>query len=195
MLRGKNLGLYFSAAWCGPCKRFTPCLVEAYDELSSKGDFEIVFVSADDDEESFKEYFSKMPWLAVPFSDAERRDRLDDLFKVRGIPHLIILDKNGKVSTDGGVDIVREYGAEGYPFTLDKITQLVSQEAAAKRDQSLRSILLSHSRDFVVSSNEEKVSSNTFAQPCSFKLLTYLKKQHETHKYMTRHGYGDTSFS
>lgn len=169
MLRGKNLGLYFSAAWCGPCQRFTPSLVEAYNELSSKGNFEIIFVSADDDEKSFNEYFSKMPWLAVPFSDLERRDRLDDLFKVRGIPHLIILDKDGKLSTDNGVDFVREYGAEGYPFTPDKIAQLVRQEAVARRDQSLRSIMVSSSRDFVISSKEEKVSANTSAQCSSLK--------------------------
>ena len=171
MLKGKNLGLYFSAAWCGPCQRFTPSLVEAYNELSSKGNFEIIFVSADDDENSFNEYFSKMPWLAIPFSDSERRDRLDTLFQVSGIPHLIILDSNGELSTDSGVDFVREYGAEAYPFTPDRIAQLASQEAVARREQSLRSIMISSSCDFVISSKEEKVSSNDFAYHYSFKLV------------------------
>ncbi|XP_023007756.1 probable nucleoredoxin 1 [Cucurbita maxima] len=157
MLKGKNLGLYFSAAWCGPCQRFTPSLVEAYNELSSKGKFEIIFVSADDDEKSFNEYFSKMPWLAIPFSDSERRDRLDSLFQVSGIPHLIILDNKWELSTDSGVDFVREYGAKAYPFTPDRIAQLASHEAMARREQSLRSIMVSSSRDFVISSKEEKV--------------------------------------
>ena len=73
-LEGKVVGLYFSASWCGPCHRFTPKLVEAYSELSSKNaDFEVVFVLTDEDGESFCKYFSVMPWLAIPFSDYTTR--------------------------------------------------------------------------------------------------------------------------
>ncbi|KAF3431255.1 hypothetical protein FNV43_RR25985 [Rhamnella rubrinervis] len=156
-LEGKKLALYFSASWCGPCRRFTPTLVEVYNELASKGDFEVVFVSADEDEESFSGYFSKMPWLAVPFSDSDARNRLDELFKVNGIPYLVIIDENGKVSSDSGVQIIGEYGVEGYPFTAEKIKELKDQEEAARRNQSLRSILVSRSRDFVVSSDRKNV--------------------------------------
>ncbi|KAL0701303.1 hypothetical protein Bca4012_057425 [Brassica carinata] len=60
-LKGKKIGLYFSAAWCGPWQCFTPQLIEIYNELSSKDCFEVVFVSGYEDEESFKDYFSKMP--------------------------------------------------------------------------------------------------------------------------------------
>ena len=45
-LRGKIVGLYFSAAWCPPCRAFTPILAEKYDELISEGNnFEIIFLS------------------------------------------------------------------------------------------------------------------------------------------------------
>lgn len=131
--------------------------MEVYKELSSKGDFEIVFLSGDEDEESFSEYFAKMPWLAVPFSDTETRDRMDDLFKVMGIPHLVLLDENGIVCSDSGVEVIREYGTDGYPFTKEKIKELKEQEERAKREESLKTILVSHSRDFVVSSKGEKV--------------------------------------
>ncbi|KAK6931054.1 DC1, partial [Dillenia turbinata] len=157
-LKGKKIGLYFSASWCGPCQRFTPNLVELYNELSEKGDFEVVFVSADEDDESFKGYFSKMPWLAIPFSDSETRDRLDGLFKVMGIPFLVIIDEDGKVVSDDGVEIVREYGVEGYPFTRKRIEELREQEEAARKNQSLRSILVSSSRDYLVSNDGKKVS-------------------------------------
>ncbi|XP_062159040.1 probable nucleoredoxin 1 [Alnus glutinosa] len=156
-LKGKNLCLYFSASWCGPCRHFTPSLVEAYKELSPKGDFEIIFISADEDEESFKAYFSKMPWLAIPFSDSEKRDRLDEEFKVSGIPTLVIIGEDGKVVSDSGVEIIREYGIEAYPFTQERIKELKDQEEAARRDQSLRSLLVFRSRDFVISSNGNKV--------------------------------------
>ncbi|KAH7570291.1 hypothetical protein ACOSP7_018341 [Xanthoceras sorbifolium] len=156
-LKGKKIGLYFSASWCGPCRRFTPTLVEVYNELSTTGDFEVIFVSGDEDDNSFNGYFSKMPWLAIPFSDAETRDRLDELFKVMGIPYLVLLDENGKVSSDSGVELIREYGTEGYPFTTEKINKLKEQEERAKREQSLKSVLVTRSRDFVVSSDGKKV--------------------------------------
>ncbi|KAK3416834.1 hypothetical protein EUGRSUZ_H02589 [Eucalyptus grandis] len=156
-LKGKKIGLYFSASWCGPCQRFTPTLAEVYNELSPKGDLEIIFISADEDEESFSGYFSKMPWLAIPFSDSEKRDSLDELFEVRGIPHLVFLDGTGTVLTDSGVEIVREYGVEGHPFTAERIKELKDQEEAAKRNQSVTSILVDGSRDFVVSSDGKKV--------------------------------------
>ncbi|PNX76182.1 putative nucleoredoxin 1-like protein, partial [Trifolium pratense] len=156
-LKGKKIGFYFSASWCGPCQRFTPILAEVYNELSPNGDFEVVFVSADEDEEAFKNYFSKMPWLAIPFSDTETRNSLDELFHVNGIPHLALLHETGKVITEDGVDIIRDYGAEGYPFTSERVQELKDQEEEAKRNQSLRSLLVSRSRDFVISSDGNKI--------------------------------------
>ncbi|TKY58651.1 nucleoredoxin 1 [Spatholobus suberectus] len=156
-LKGKKLGLYFSASWCGPCQRFTPTLVEVYNEVASKGDFEIIFVTADEDDEAFKSYFSKMPWLAIPFSDSETRSRLDELFHVRGIPHLALLDETGKVVTEDGADVIREYGVEGYPFTSARIQELNDQEEESRRNQSVTSLLVSPSRDFVISSDGKKI--------------------------------------
>ncbi|XP_028801772.1 probable nucleoredoxin 1 [Neltuma alba] len=155
-LSGKKVGLYFSASWCGPCRQFTPTLVELYNEVYTKGDFEMIFVSADEDEDAFKGYFSKMPWLAIPFCDNDIRDRLDELFKVRGIPHLVILEESGRVATEDGAEVVREYGAEAYPFTIERIKELKDQEEA-KSNQSLRSLLAFKSRDFVISSDGKEV--------------------------------------
>ncbi|KAK7317619.1 hypothetical protein RJT34_02010 [Clitoria ternatea] len=157
-LNGKRVGLYFSASWCGPCQIFTPKLEEVYNEVAPKGDFEIVFVSSDWDEGSFRIYFSKMPWLAIPFSDSETRGRLDELFHVKenGIPRLALLDETRKVVTENGVDLIYEHGVEAYPFTLARIQEFKHREEEAKRNQTLRSILVSPSRDFVISSNGNK---------------------------------------
>ncbi|KAH7511070.1 hypothetical protein FEM48_ZijujUnG0052300 [Ziziphus jujuba var. spinosa] len=153
-LKGKKFGLYFSASWCRRCHRFTPNLVEVYNEVASKGDFEVVFVSADKDEEPFNGYFSKMPWLAVPFSDSETRYQLDVLFKVSEIPYLVIIGENGKILGDHGVGTIQKYGVEGYPFTAERRREL---DEAAKQEQSLRSILVSPFRDFVISPDGNKV--------------------------------------
>ena len=79
-LCGKDsiIGIYFSAHWCPPCRGFTPKLIEFYNNEKQKRDninFEIVFVSWDRDEESFKEYFNTMPWLALPY-DPEKKHKV-----------------------------------------------------------------------------------------------------------------------
>jgi len=119
-LVGRIVVFYFSGAWYGPCRSFTPLLIQVYEQLSSKGDFELVFISSDRDDESFNTCFSKMPCLAIPFSDTETCKHLKEVFKVRGIPNLVILfDAHAKVSCDGGVRTIREHGVDGYPFTPD----------------------------------------------------------------------------
>jgi Thioredoxin-like len=54
---------------------------------------EIVFVSSDRDSASFTSYFDSMPWLAIPFdSVAQFKPTLSEMYGVKGIPSLVILD-------------------------------------------------------------------------------------------------------
>ena len=61
---------FFRADWCPPCRDFTPKLAEIYkkthDEMKDKLD--IVFVSCDENQAAFDEYYKEMPWKALPFS-------------------------------------------------------------------------------------------------------------------------------
>ena len=69
---GKTLGIYFSAHWCGPCRGFTPVLTDFYKNHHEAKNFEIVFFSSDSNQQSFKEYFEEMPWLALPYNKQAR---------------------------------------------------------------------------------------------------------------------------
>jgi thiol-disulfide isomerase/thioredoxin len=89
--------LYFSAHWCPPCRQFTPMLVQAYNQHLKKKGVEVIFVSSDRDESSFKDYFGQMPWLAVEFSDRKTKEILSTKFEIQGIPALIALDSTGKL--------------------------------------------------------------------------------------------------
>jgi nucleoredoxin len=60
---------------------------------------EVVFVSSDRGAAEFASYYAEMPWLAVPFEDAEARAALSAKYGVRGIPTLVLLDKTGAVVT------------------------------------------------------------------------------------------------
>ena len=62
--------LYFSGSYCPPCKKFTPILKAFYEEINSDGyNIEIVLVPSDKDEQSYTDYFDKMPWTSIPFND------------------------------------------------------------------------------------------------------------------------------
>jgi len=104
-----TVGIYFSAHWCPPCKGFTPKLAKWYtDNLKAKG-MEIVFVSSDKDEGAFSEYFAEMPWLALPFSDRDRKAKLSKKYKVQGIPTFVVLDgATGELITTDGREAVTE---------------------------------------------------------------------------------------
>jgi len=102
---GKIVGLYFSAHWCPPCRGFTPKLSEKFTKLKEEGkQFEIVFVSADEDEESARNYFNEMSWnMMIPFDDQETKDLLDSKYEVSGIPTLVLIngDTGATMTTDG----------------------------------------------------------------------------------------------
>jgi len=110
------LGVYFSAHWCGPCRRFTPLLARLYNELRAMDKkFEIVFVSGDKDEASFNSYFESMPWLALQFDQRSLKSLLNEAFNVEGIPTLMLIDGKTGVTTNG--DEAVELGAAFYPWT------------------------------------------------------------------------------
>lgn len=93
---------YFSASWCGPCRRFTPKLIEFYKNNSgAKKTFEIIFVSDDTSGNDMEEYMTGdgMPWPAVKFRDVERIDEVRK-YAGNGIPCLVLVDREGKVVSD-----------------------------------------------------------------------------------------------
>ena len=96
------IGIYFSAHWCPPCKGFTPILSKFYTIANEKEkQIEIIFISFDRDEKSYKEYYDSMPWLSFPFKSDKKEVFAKD-FSIRGIPALLIFDKDGKlVDYDG----------------------------------------------------------------------------------------------
>lgn len=100
-LKGKVIGLYFSASWCGPCRAFTPSLVKLRDREDD--DFEVIFVSSDRSAEDQMEYMDDydMEWPAIPY-DSPRRQELGAKYGIRGIPSLVIVDDQGNLITKNG---------------------------------------------------------------------------------------------
>jgi nucleoredoxin len=96
------IALYFSAHWCGPCRKFTPQLVEYYSRVKAQHpEFEIVFVSSDRSPLGMETYMreTQMPWPAVDFGKLAGKEALKK-YSTHGIPCLVVLDAGGKVLAD-----------------------------------------------------------------------------------------------
>jgi nucleoredoxin len=98
-LKGKKyLAVYFSASWCGPCRKFTPRLVDWYNGRKAQLDqFDVIFVSQDNSKEEMLEYMKqeRMPWPALKFANASSSPL--EKYSGRGIPCLVVIDQQGKV--------------------------------------------------------------------------------------------------
>ncbi|XP_018586091.1 nucleoredoxin-like [Scleropages formosus] len=131
-LDGTYVGVYFSAHWCPPCRTLTRALLQSYHRVREAGQqLEIVFVSADRSEDSFKQYFSEMPWLAVPYSDQARRSRLNRLYGIHGIPTLILLDTEGQVITrQGRIEVLNDPACKRFPWHPQPVMKLSETNAA-----------------------------------------------------------------
>jgi nucleoredoxin len=126
-LKGKVVGIYFSAHWCPPCRKFTPILIESYNEITEAGkSLEMVFVSSDEDETSFNEYHGEMPWLALPFADRSRKEALSKKYGVQGIPSLVFIDETGKtINKNGRAAISADPTGKNFPWVPKTVRELL----------------------------------------------------------------------
>ena len=104
--RKKIYGLYFSAHWCPPCRKFTPQLVAYYARVVREHpEFEIIFLSGDKTADAMAGYMrdAGMPWPAIDYS---KLGNVPELVKYagKGIPDLVIVDGSGKVLANSYVN-------------------------------------------------------------------------------------------
>lgn len=87
----------FWASWCGPCRQEMPNVVEAYKIYKPKG-FEIVGVSLDRDEESWKKGIAELNITWPQMSDVKYWDcEAAKLYGVNAIPATVLIDQEGTI--------------------------------------------------------------------------------------------------
>ena len=111
--------IYQSAHWSGPCRAFTPKLVDFYRKMKPQHpEFEVIFASCDRDEASMTSYMNseKMPWPALRYDGRALLNK----YCGSGIPWLVVVDADGRPLTKNGID--KQYIAP------DKILALLESE-------------------------------------------------------------------
>ncbi|MDP9253970.1 MAG: thioredoxin domain-containing protein [Verrucomicrobiota bacterium] len=118
----KLIALYFSAHWCGPCRTFTPQLVEYYNRIAPHHpEFELLLISNDRSQFGMETYMRdmQMPWPAVDYQKLSGKVALTK-YAGNGIPDLVLIDASGKVLSDSYAG--REYlGPQKVLADLDSI--------------------------------------------------------------------------
>lgn len=99
--KGKYVLVDFWASWCPPCRAEMPELVEMYKEFKGK-DFEIVGLSLDKDGEAWKKGIKDLNITWPQISDLKYWSSVfSSTYGVSSIPHLMLLDKDGKILARG----------------------------------------------------------------------------------------------
>ncbi|MCR5131657.1 MAG: AhpC/TSA family protein [Prevotella sp.] len=88
----KYVMLDFWASWCGPCRKELPNVKKAYAQFKDKG-FEVVSISIDKDEAAWRKAVKEEQLVWPNFRD----QAVADLFKVKAVPTVYLLDSNGNI--------------------------------------------------------------------------------------------------
>lgn len=90
------LVLFFYDPECGTCRKKTPILLEAYDELKEEG-ADVVAICTITDTSKWKDYIKKnnMQWYNVGDPQGKSNFRVD--YNVRSVPQVYVLDKQRKI--------------------------------------------------------------------------------------------------
>ena len=118
VLEKKFVGLYFSASWCGPCRKFTPKLIEFRNKHSKE--FEVIMVGGDGSAKAQANYMKKygMPWLAMENQSLEAK-HASKVSDVEFIPFLVVLDKEGNIVTKAGKQDLTKLGDGALDYWKD----------------------------------------------------------------------------
>jgi thiol-disulfide isomerase/thioredoxin len=93
--------LDFWASWCGPCRQEMPAMKQLYEQYKDKG-LGIIGISLDNNADDWKRGIKELGITWTQISDLQGWGAQPAKeFQVRSIPHIVVVDSQGKILTKG----------------------------------------------------------------------------------------------
>lgn len=118
--KGKFVLLDFWATWCGPCKMVIPKLNDFHNEFVN----DLVVIGLSDESKSTIKRM-KSPIIEY-FNAIDKSKKLNRAYRVKGIPHCVLIDPSGFVIWEGNP------GPRGFNLTSKVIHKLIKDYKAKK---------------------------------------------------------------
>lgn len=120
---GKVLVVTFWASWCGPCKKELPILEGI--QRAGKDSVKVVAVNVED-RVQFRKVAKALSTLTLQITHDDRKQS-SDAYGVNGIPHLVLIGRDGKV-----ISVHRGYSEESVDSIIAEINAALAKTDAVK---------------------------------------------------------------
>ncbi|HUL96263.1 MAG TPA: TlpA disulfide reductase family protein [Usitatibacter sp.] len=115
---GRILVVTFWASWCGPCQKELPML-EGIQRVAGKEKVQVVAINIED-REKYRTIARRLKTLAVSINH-DTGEKASEAFGVHGIPHLVLIGRDGKV-----IAVHRGYSEQGIDAIISEINQALA---------------------------------------------------------------------
>lgn len=122
--RGKVVIVSFWATWCGPCMKELPVL-SGIQKSATPEQLQVIAVNYKESRQQFRRIVKALDGTQMQMvSDA--KGKIGNKFGVEGIPHMVIIGRDGKVAA-----VHIGYGEGMLPALIEEINDIASQPVDA----------------------------------------------------------------
>jgi thiol-disulfide isomerase/thioredoxin len=120
--RGKVVIVSFWASWCGPCRKELPVLAGVVKRVGPEH-LQVIAINYHDELKPFKFVVDVLKDYPITIL-RDQNGKAARKYEVRGIPRMIIIGRDGKVSSDH-----TGYGESALPGLIEELNRLLAQQA------------------------------------------------------------------
>jgi len=124
-LRGKVVIVTFWASWCPPCRKELPVLGH-FQRVVGRDALEVVAINYKEPRREFTDLVRKNRDIDLTWIH-DARGTVSDLYGVRSLPHMFMLDREGRVA-----HIHNGYSEQALPGIIEEVLDLLPEDVKSR---------------------------------------------------------------